>query len=389
MNKEDWTYRKLGEVAESELGKTLDSKKNTGDFYPYLCAINVLWDKFDIDKLKEMRFEVREIERYSIREGDLVVCEGGDIGRCAIWDKKETVLYQNALHRVRFNDEMLPRFCMFFLMSLKKTGELDSKYGKGVTIKHLVKSSLLSIPVPVPPLPTQQRIVAELDCISGILEKKRQQLKELDNLAQAIFYDMFGDPVENDKGWEVKTWGDVGIFQRGSGLSKKDLIPTGFPCILYGQIHTRFGAYTCNHIACIPDELVHTAKIAHKNDLIMVLTSEDVEGSCKTTAWLGDYNIAVGSDAAIFRHCQNGIYLSYYTQTKAFYIEKSRYAKGFKVTHISTKEIAKIPILLPPLSLQQQFAKKIEAIERQKALISQSIKEVQTLFDCRMEEYFG
>lgn len=389
MDKGNWTYRKLGEVAESELGKTLDSKKNTGNLNPYLCAVNVQWDRFELDALKEMKFEEWEKERYSIREGDLVVCEGGDIGRCAIWNKKETVLYQNALHRVRFNGEMLPRFCMYFLMNLKKSGELDAKYGKGVTIKHLVKSSLLSIPVPIPPLPIQQRIVAELDCISSILEKKRQQLKELDNLAQSIFYDMFGDPVENEKEWEVKTMGEIGTLQRGSGLSKKDLVEDGYPCILYGQIHTRFGAYTKAHIACIPYNLVNTAKIAHTGDLIMAITSEDIEGSCKSTAWLGNYDIAIGSDAAIFRHNQNGIYISYYTKTKAFYIEKAKYARGFKVTHISTKEIATIPIMIPPLALQQSFAAKIEAIEKQKERISQSIKEVQTLFDSRMQEYFG
>ena len=96
MDKGNWTYRKLGEVAESELGKTLDSKKNTGNLNPYLCAVNVQWDRFELDALKEMKFEEWEKERYSIREGDLVVCEGGDIGRCAIWNKKETVLYQNA-----------------------------------------------------------------------------------------------------------------------------------------------------------------------------------------------------------------------------------------------------------------------------------------------------
>ena len=200
---------------------------------------------------------------------------------------------------------------------------------------------------------------------------------------------MFGDPVENEKGWEVKTMGEVGELQRGSGLSKKDLIEDGFPCMLYGQIHTRFGAYTKKHIACIPKELVKTAKIAHPGDVIMAITSEDVEGSCKSVAWMGDYDIAIGSDAAIYRHSMNGIYVSYYTQTKAFYNEKAKYAKGFKVTHISTKEIASISIPVPPLSLQQSFAAKIESIEKQKATIGKSIEETQKLFNFTMDKYFG
>ena len=199
---------------------------------------------------------------------------------------------------------------------------------------------------------------------------------------------MFGDPVTNPKAWEVKTMGEVGELQRGSGLSNKELIENGFPCILYCQIHTRFVAYTTKHIACIPQELVKTAKIAKFGDILMAITSEDVEGSCKSVAWMGDYDIAVGSDAAIFRHTLNPIFVSYYTQTTAFYAEKAKYAKGFKVTHISTKEIAKIPIPVPPLSLQQEFAAKVEAIEAAKAELNAQIAEMQTLLASRMDYYF-
>ena len=200
---------------------------------------------------------------------------------------------------------------------------------------------------------------------------------------------MFGDPVVNEKGWQVKTFGEVGTLQRGSGLSKKDLTESGYPCILYGQIHTRFGEFTDSHISCIPKELVHTAKIAHHNDVIMAITSEDVEGSCKSTAWMGNYDIAIGSDAAIYHHTQNGIYVSFYTKTKAFYDEKAKYALGFKVTHISTKEIARIPLPVPPLTLQQSFAQKIQSIKSQKESINRSITETQKLFDYTMDKYFG
>lgn len=243
--------------------------------------------------------------------------------------------------------------------------------------------------VPVPPLPVQQQICSLLDKLSRVIEAKKEQLKELDNLAQAIFYDMFGDPITNEKGWEVKKMGDFGSFQRGLLLQKKDFVENGCPCIHYGQLHTSFGAYTTKHLTNISQELYLKSKIAHKGDLILALTSEDVEGSCKSTAWLGDYDIAVGSDAAIFSHNQDGIYLSFYTRTKAFYNEKDKYARGFKVTHIKTSDIATFPICLPPLPLQQAFAEKVEAIERQKELINQSIREVQTLFDSRMDYWFS
>ena len=247
---------------------------------------------------------------------------------------------------------------------------------------------LKDITVPIPHCTTQKTIVSELDKLNELIQIKKEQLKDYDALAQSIFYEMFGDPVENEKGWEVKKFGEIGTLERGAGISKKDFVDDGLPCIHYGQLHTTFGAYTRKNITFIPKDLLPKYKIAHSGDLILAITSEDVEGSCKSTAWLGDYDVVVGSDAAIFHHNQNGIYLSYYTRTKAFYNEKAKYAKGFKVTHISTKEIASISICVPPLSIQNTFANKIEQIERQKTIIQESIADLETLLASRMQYWF-
>lgn len=386
--REGWEYKKLGQVCTSDLGKTLNKSKDRGELHPYLCSINILWDKIDLSTLKQACFEAGEQEKYTVTKGDLLVCEGGDTGRSAIWDRDETILYQNALHRLRFHESVFPKFVLFYLMYLKDIGEIDNKYSKGVTIKHLVKKALLSIPLPLPPKPTQLSIVSELDKLNELIQIKKEQLKDYDALAQSIFYEMFGDPVENEKGWEVKKFGEIGTLERGAGISKKDFVDDGLPCIHYGQLHTTFGAYTRKNITFIPKDLLPKYKIAHSGDLILAITSEDVEGSCKSTAWLGDYDVVVGSDAAIFHHNQNGIYLSYYTRTKAFYNEKAKYAKGFKVTHISTKEIASISICVPPLSIQNIFANKIEQIEKQKAIIQKIIMDLETLLASRMQYWF-
>ncbi len=247
---------------------------------------------------------------------------------------------------------------------------------------------LKDVMVPIPNCTTQLSIVSELDKLNELIQIKKEQLKDYDALAQSIFYEMFGDPVENEKGWEVKKFGEIGTLERGAGISKKDFVDDGLPCIHYGQLHTTFGAYTRKNITFIPKDLLSKYKIAHSGDLILAITSEDVEGSCKSTAWLGDYDVVVGSDAAIFHHNQNGIYLSYYTRTKAFYNEKAKYAKGFKVTHISTKEIASISICVPPLSIQNTFANKIEQIEKQKAIIQKIIMDLETLLASRMQYWF-
>ena len=191
-NEKGWEVKKLGEVATSDLGKTLNSSKDKGTLYPYLCAINVLWDKIDTSTLKETRFEESELERYSVKKGDLLICEGGDIGRAAIWNKEESIQYQNALHRVRFNGEVIPRFCLTYLKNLKEEGILDTRYGKGVTIKHLVKSSLLSIPICIPPLPLQQEFASKIEAIERQKSLIQQSIVETQTLFDSRMDHWFG-----------------------------------------------------------------------------------------------------------------------------------------------------------------------------------------------------
>ena len=100
-------YR-MDEITESCLGKMLDAKKNKGEYQPYLANINVRWGSFDLEKLSLMRFEKDEEERYGIKYGDLIMCEGGEPGRCAIWrDELPNMKIQKALHRIRPNTELV------------------------------------------------------------------------------------------------------------------------------------------------------------------------------------------------------------------------------------------------------------------------------------------
>ena len=282
------------------------------------------------------------------------------------------------------NEEILnPRYLYYFCVDYN-----FERHNKAVTIPSLTKADLLKIEMCLPPLDKQKSIVGELDKINELIRLKKEQLIDYDNLAQSIFYEMFGDPVVNEKGWDFKKIGEIGTVERGAGISKKDFVEDGLPCIHYGQLHTILGPTTRHHHSCIPESLLPKYKIAHTNDVIMAITSEDVEGSCKSTAWLGNYDIVIGSDAAILHHEQDGTFLSYYTMTKAFFNEKSKYAKGFKVTHISAKEIENIPVYLPPLALQKDFAKRIEVIEQQKENIKSTIQDLETLLASRMQYWF-
>ena len=137
------------------------------------------------------------------------------------------------------------------------------------------------------------------------------------------------------KGWTTKRLGEVGTFERGGGFLKSDYVDNGFPCIHYGQIHTTFGVSTHHHLTCIPEELAKLkSKLAKNGDVIIAITSEDVEGSCKCTAWLGGYDVAVGGHTAIFRHNLNPAFVSYYFRGRHYSQAKEKYAHGFKVVEI-------------------------------------------------------
>ena len=158
-----WETVKLGDVTDSCLGKMLDQSKNKGTPQPYLANVNVRWGSFDLDDLSEMRFEEHEQERYGLRYGDLVVCEGGEPGRCAIWkDEIPNMKIQKALHRIRVKKLIYNKFIYYLFSLYAQNGRLE-KYFTGTTIKHLTGQSLKSIEIPLPPLPDQHRIVQEIE----------------------------------------------------------------------------------------------------------------------------------------------------------------------------------------------------------------------------------
>lgn len=153
----NWAWADITDIAKSELGKTLDRNKNIGKPCNYLCALNVKWGTFDFSILKHILLEDSERERYLVRNGDLLICEGGDVGRAAIWESSEEIYYQNALHRVRFRDELCPYFYLYVLQHYKYVGLIDKVSG-GVTIKHFTQNSMKKILFPVPPINEQKRI---------------------------------------------------------------------------------------------------------------------------------------------------------------------------------------------------------------------------------------
>ena len=133
-------------------------------------SVNIRWGHIDLSDLNEMRFEDAEIERYSIQKNDLLICEGGDVGRSCVWISDNKILYQNALHRVRFYDECNPFFFMYYMMYYESKGIIKALC-KGVTIKHLTGNVLSTIPFALPPITEQKRIVKAIETAFAQLDE--------------------------------------------------------------------------------------------------------------------------------------------------------------------------------------------------------------------------
>ena len=319
----------------------------------------------------------------TVRKGTVIMSFKLTVGRCAITAKdlftNEAIMAFTPLQK----DILSSEYIYYYLKGYQWIGA-----NKAVMGKTLNKKSISSNVFAYPPLAEQERIVAELDLLSRIIEKKKEQLKAYDQLAQSIFYDMFGDPIENPKGWEVKKLGDCFII--GSGGTPSKAVPE------YWQEGTVpwIGSNMCQN--CIIKEtdgkyiteegLKHSsAKILESGTVLVALV-----GATIGKVALLRTQTAINQNIAFIKINGSKSFQSEYV----FYHLMNQYDEFMNIGDGKFKManqafIKSLPICLPPLSLQKEFAEKVEAIEKQKSLVQQSIAETQTLFDSRMNYYFG
>ncbi|KPQ32682.1 MAG: type I restriction enzyme, S subunit [Phormidesmis priestleyi Ana] len=189
----EWPKVRLGDCVDSCLGKMLDKEKNRGELFPYLGNKNVRWGSFATNELAQMRFEEHEHERYGLRYGDLVVCEGGEPGRCAIWkDEIPGMKIQKALHRIRAKKNVDNRFLHYWFLTSSRNGTLEPHI-TGTTIKHLTGKNIAQLEIFLPPLETQKAIAHILGSLDDKIELNRQMNATLEAIAQALFKSWFVD----------------------------------------------------------------------------------------------------------------------------------------------------------------------------------------------------
>lgn len=373
--KQGWEIKKLGEVCEilDHLRVPITKKDRREGCYPYYGASGVQ------DYIDSYIFD----GRY------LLVGEDG-----AKWGPNDKSAYiiegkswvNNHAHILKINECLSDKLVEYYLVA-KDLQEFIT----GAIVPKLTQQALKNIPIPVPPLPVQEQIVSELDLLSGIIEKKREQLKELDALAQSIFYDMFGDPITNEKGWEVKKLGEV-CESVSYGTSNSSTENGEYKYLRMNNI-TYSGHIDITDIKYIDisdDE--YEKYVVRKGDILFNRTnSKDLVG--KTALFNFEEEMIIAGYIIRVRVNQDTIIPTFVVKWLNTPLMKSYFkniCKGaVNQSNINSKELKNIPISIPPLPLQHQFATKIEAIEKQKELIKQSISETETLFNARMQEHFG
>ena len=382
--KEGWEYKKLGAVADFYRGLTykredeVDSSDNC-----VLRSNNIDLESMSLnfDELKYIKQDFIIPEEKKLKANSVFVCMSNGskqhVGKVAYIKDNMDYAFGGFMGLI-VPKRVIEGKYIYYICRSSLYRQFLTQIGNGIGITNLRFSDLNNFSLPVPPLSEQQHIVEELDLLSSIIEKKKAQIKELDNLAQSLFYEMFGDPITNEKGWEVKKLKDVSTLLNGRAYKQDELLSEGKYKVL------RVGNFFTNSSYYYSDLELEDNKYCDNGDLLFAWSA-----SFGAFIWHGEkaiyhYHIwKVLFDDKVL----NKIYYQYLlnTMTKSFMND----VHGIGMVHLTKVGMEQYMLPVPPLALQQQFASKIEAIEHQKELIKQSIKEVETLFNSRMDYYFN
>ncbi len=374
--KQNWEYKKLGEVCDilDSQRKPVTKNKRKGGEFPYYGATGIQ------DYVDSYIFD----GRY------LLVGEDG-----AKWASNEKTAFiiegkswvNNHAHILQVNDTIKDSLLEYYLCFTDL-----SSYITGAVVPKLTQQALRSISIPVPPLSTQTAIVSELDALSAIIADHKSLLKKYDELEQSIFYDMFGDPVKNDKGWEVKKLGEVCNITSSKRIFANEYTEIGIPFFRSKEVIEKSKGMPISTELYITEkrylEIQKNYGVPKVGDILItavgtigkiwvVDTAEKFYFKDGNLVWLKDFKEEVAP--IFFRYSLSFIIDSF----------KESNANGAAYAALTIEKLKVMKCVSPPLPLQQEFASKIEAIEAMKADTKKSLAKSEELFNARMDYYFN
>lgn len=381
--KHDWEYKKLGEMFQTSSGGT--PSKNHDEYYeggniPWLRSGEV--SQGDIYE-SEMFITQKGLDNSSAKifpcNTVVIAMYGATVGQVGILRNEMST--NQAICGIFPSVSYKPEFLKFVLYAQKSNYLKVAVGGAQPNIsQQIIKDTL----IPNIPLPTQQSIVSELDSLSQIIADCKETLKDYDALEQSIFYDMFGDPVKNDKGWEVRLMKDVApnvkyqkeieSFDGKFWLLNLDMIQQQTGEII-DYIYEELESIGNSTTAFSQEYVLYSKLRPYLNKVVLPIKS----GYCTSEL------IPLLPDSK----CLNKYYLAHLLRHKSFVEFINIKVAGAKMPRVSMNDFWGFSVILPPLPLQQQFASKIEAIEKMKSETKKALQEAETLFNARMDYWFN
>lgn len=302
------------------------------------------------------------------------------VGKCGI---AATDLYTNEAimaFNTKESFDINSSFLYYYLLCYHWVG--SNKAVMGITLN---KATISKQYISIPPKSTQLSIVSELDKINELIRLKKEQLKDFDNLAQSLFYEMFGDPVENEKGWEVKKLGEVGELARGVSKHRPrnapELLGGSMPLIQTGDV-ANSDFYITKYSSTYSKLGVEQSRVWEAGTLCITIAA--TIGKCAILGFTACFPDSVVGYKP--NNEANAIYMYFIFKNMQKMLEE--FAPGVAQKNINLKILSNLSLPLPPLSLQRLFAQRIEQIEREKTEVQKSIQDLETLLASRMQYWF-
>ena len=329
-----------------------------------------------------------ENKRTKLQKDVVLLTIVGTIGRsCVLKGDEGCLTLQRSVAALHPSDQIMPRYLMHCLIGNRHTLNQEAH---GIAQKGIYLKQLSSLSIPLPPKSTQLAIVSELDKINELIRLKKEQLKDFDNLAQSLFYEMFGDPVENEKGWEVKKLGEI-----CTDITDGDHMPppksdSGITFITISDIDKDTRSLNFENTFYVPEDYYNNLKEnrkPQKGDLLYTVTgSYGIPVIVKT-----DKKFCFQRHIALLRpdkEILSAIFLCYWVLSDGVKFMADKVATGIAQKTVGLNSIRRFSCILPPLPLQHLFAQRIEQIEREKSEVQKSIQDLETLLASRMQYWF-
>lgn len=387
-----WEYKKLGEVCDVINGYAFKSSKYTSQGTRIIRITNVQKGYVvDNDPKFYSDEDFKDLFQYSLFEGDLVMSLTGNVGRVGILQKN---MLPAALNQrvacLKVKSKKMQLNYLFHLLNSNLFENAAIQSARGIAQLNMSTEWLKNYIIPLPPLSTQLAIVSELDKINELIRLKKEQLKDFDNLAQSLFYEMFGDPVENEKGWEAKKLGEIGEFKNGLNFSKDE---NGHSIKFLGvSDFQNKKSIASDQLDCISlSECVQEDYLLKTGDIVFVRSNgkkELIGRSVKMyitepTTYSGFCIRCRITDEKVDKD-----YIAILLKTPIIRQFMTNSGRGCNISNLNQKVLNSIPTILPPLPLQRLFAQRIEQIEREKSEVQKSIQDLETLLASRMQYWF-